>query len=78
MFQVAGLKNTGKSNQRWDKLRKEIFARKKKLAIVPANVGLTPHPKKLPAWGSFSAEERQLFACQMVVYAAFIAIQTES
>jgi len=57
----------------WDKLREEIFARQKKLGIIPANAELTPRPEGLPAWDSFPPDARRLFARQMEVYAAYLA-----
>ena len=66
-------KYRGKFDQGWDKLREEIFARQKKLGVIPADAELTPRARILPAWDSYSLEERRLFARQMEIYAAFIA-----
>jgi arylsulfatase A-like enzyme len=63
----------GKFDQGWDRLREEIFARQKKLGVIPASAELTPRPAELPAWESLSPEQRKLFAHQMEVYAAFMA-----
>lgn len=63
----------GQFDQGWDKLREQIFARQKKLGVIPANAELTPRPEELPAWDSLSAGQRKLLARQMEVYAAFLA-----
>lgn len=63
----------GRFDRGWDELNKEIFARQKKLGIIPANAKLTPRPKEVPAWNSLSADQKKLYARQMEVYAGFIA-----
>jgi arylsulfatase A-like enzyme len=63
----------GHFDQGWDRLREEIFARQRKLGIVPANAQLTARPKEMPAWDSLPADERKLLARQMEVYAGFMA-----
>jgi arylsulfatase A-like enzyme len=63
----------GHFDQGWDSLRAEIFARQKKLRVIPADAVLTSRPKEMPAWTSFPLEERQLLARQMEVYAGFMA-----
>ncbi len=57
----------------WDRLRDDIFARQKKLGVIPADAALNPRPAKLPAWNSLSADRKRLYARQMEVYAAFLA-----
>lgn len=66
-------KYRGHFNQGWDKLREEIFARQKKLGIIPATTKLTPRPSELPAWDSLSAEGKKVLARQMEAYAGFLA-----
>ena len=63
----------GKFDQGWDKLREEIFARQKKLGVIPANAQLTLRPKELPAWDSLSRKQQQLYAHQAEVFAGFTA-----
>jgi arylsulfatase len=65
-------KYRGQFDQGWDVLREQIFARQKKLGVIPADAKLTPRPKELPAWKSLSADQRRLLARQMEVYAAFV------
>ncbi|RXV64578.1 arylsulfatase [Burkholderia stabilis] len=63
----------GKFDKGWDAYREETFARQKKLGVIPANAKLTPRPAELPAWDSFDADAKRLFARQMEVYAGFLA-----
>lgn len=63
----------GRFDQGWDKVREEIFARQKQLGVLPPDAQLTPRPKELPAWNSFSADQSRFLARQMEVYAAFLA-----
>jgi len=66
-------KYRGHFDRGWDKLNQEIFARQKRLGVVPANAELTPRPEGVPAWDSLSADQKRLCARQMEVYAGFIA-----
>jgi arylsulfatase A-like enzyme len=63
----------GKFEQGWDKLREEIFARQKKLGVIPANTQLTSRPEGLPAWDSLTADQKKLSSRLMENYAAFLA-----
>lgn len=62
----------GRFDQGWDALREEVFARQKKLGVIPADAKLTPRPEGLPAWDSLSPDQKRLYARQMEVYSAFI------
>lgn len=64
-------KYKGQFDGGWDKLREETFARQLKNGIVPANTRLTPRPPEIPAWDSFNADQKRLFARQMETFAAF-------
>jgi arylsulfatase len=66
-------KYKGRFSGGWDKLREEIFARQKKLGVIPANAKLTPRPKEIPAWKDMSADQRKLFERQMETFAGFAA-----
>ncbi len=48
-------KYKGKFDQGWDKLREEIFARQKKLGVIPQDCQLTPRHKEIPAWDEMPA-----------------------
>ncbi len=61
-----------KFDQGWDKLREEIFARQKKLGVIPADAVLTARPAEIPAWDETPANMRPIFAREMEVYAAFL------
>lgn len=63
----------GRYDKGWDVLRQEIFARQKRLGVVPAEAELTPRPARIPAWSTLSADQRRLYARQMEVYAAYVA-----
>lgn len=63
----------GRFDQGWDRVREETFARQKQLGIIPANARLTPRPKEIPAWDSFDADHKKVFARMMEVYAAAVA-----
>jgi len=60
----------GKFDMGWDVAREQILANQKKLGIVPANTKLTKRIDQIPAWDSFSAKEKSLYARQMEVFAA--------
>jgi arylsulfatase len=65
-------KYKGKFDQGWDKLREEIFARQKKLGVVPSNAELTQRPTEIPAWDEMPEELKPILARQMEIYAAFL------
>ncbi len=58
----------------WNVLREQIFAKQKKLGIIPQDAKLTPWPDKLlKRWDQLSADEKKLFVRQVEVYAAYLA-----
>jgi len=65
-------KYKGKFDQGWDKIREETFNRQKKLGIIPANAKLTERPKKIQAWDSLNAEQKELYAYMMEIYAGYL------
>ncbi len=65
-------KYQGKFDHGWDKEREIIFERQKKLGVIPADAKLTPRPEAMPAWDSFSPEEREILAREMETYAGFL------
>ena len=64
-------KYKGQFDQGWDKLREQTFERQKKMGIIPADSKISPRPKEIRAWDSFSPKEQKLFARQMEVFAGF-------
>jgi arylsulfatase A-like enzyme len=65
-------KYKGKFDQGWDKLREEIFARQKKLKVIPADAELTKRAEEIPAWDDMPTELRSILARQMEIYAGFL------
>jgi len=63
----------GQFDQGWDKLREQTLARQKQLGIVPQSTKLTPRPANIPAWDSFDAPHKKVFARMMEVYAAALS-----
>ena len=57
----------------WNKLRETIFAKQKRLGIMPADAKLTPWPKELPPWDTLSFEQKKLYIKQADVYGAYLA-----
>jgi arylsulfatase A-like enzyme len=62
----------GKFDQGWDKLREEIFARQKKLGVIPPECELTKRSEGIPAWEETEPRLRPVLARQMEIYAAFL------
>jgi arylsulfatase len=65
-------KYKGKFNQGWDKLREEIFARQKKLGVIPPDCQLTQRHKEIPSWDEMPAALKPVLIRQMEVYAGFL------
>jgi arylsulfatase A-like enzyme len=65
-------KYKGKFDQGWDKLREEIFARQKKLGVIPQDCQLTQRHKEIPAWDEMPAALKTVLTRQMEVYAGFL------
>jgi arylsulfatase A-like enzyme len=61
----------GKFDQGWDKLREETLARQIKLGVVPADTKLAAKPEAIKDWNKLTADEKELFARQMEVFAGF-------
>ncbi len=65
-------KYKGKFDQGWDKLREEVFARQKKLGVIPQDAVLTERPDLFDAWDSLDDASKKLYTRQMEVYAGFM------
>lgn len=63
----------GKFDQGWDKMREEIFARQKRLGVIPADTVLTPRDARIPAWDSLTPDQKKIASRLMEVYAGFLA-----
>ncbi len=70
-------KYMGKYDQGWDVLREERLEALKGLGIVPEDARPFPRLPSVPAWDEMSAEERQVAARDMEVYAAMIDYMDE-
>jgi arylsulfatase len=64
---------SGRFDLGWDELRAEIFARQKRLGVIPASAALTSRPAGLPAWATLSDDEKRLAAHQMEIFAGFLS-----
>lgn len=64
-------KNRGRFDAGWDALREQTLKRQIELGVVPPGTTLTPRPKEIPAWDSFTPDQRRLFARQMETFVAF-------
>lgn len=62
----------GKFDKGWDAFREEVFARQKKLGIIPADAVLPERNPNVKAWNSLSGDEKKLYARFMEVYAGYL------
>jgi arylsulfatase A-like enzyme len=65
-------KYKGKFDRGWDKLREGIFARQKKLGVIPQDCQLTQRHKEIPAWEDMRPALKPVLIRQMEVYAGFL------
>ncbi|MFE8595931.1 sulfatase-like hydrolase/transferase [Archangium violaceum] len=65
-------KYKGRFDAGWDRLREEIFARQKKLGVIPKDCELTPRHKEIPAWAEVPEKLKPVLARQMEVYAGYL------
>jgi arylsulfatase A-like enzyme len=65
-------KYKGKFDAGWDKLREEIFARQKKLGVIPPECQLTKRHEQIPAWDAMPEALKPVLRRQMEVYAGFL------
>lgn len=64
-------RNRGRFDLGWDHYREEVHRRQLELGVIAPGTKLTPRPPEIPAWDSFSAEDRQTLARQMENFADF-------
>ena len=62
----------GKFDTGWDAFREEVFARQKKLGIIPANAILPDRNPNIKAWDQLSPDEKKLYARFMEIYAGYL------
>ena len=65
-------RNEGRFEMGWDRYREETLQRQIALGVVPQGTKLTPRPEQIPAWDSFSAEDRRLLSLQAENYADYL------
>ena len=65
-------KYRGKFDEGWDVLREKIFARQKKLGVIPPDAELTQRHDEIPAWDDMPDELKPVLARQMEIYAGFL------
>jgi len=63
----------GRFDQGWDKIRETILRRQIAAGLVPRGTKLAPLPDTMVRWDKLSADERQLYARQMEVFAASLS-----
>ncbi|WP_320076681.1 arylsulfatase [Novosphingobium ovatum] len=63
----------GRFDGGWDQMRAEIFARQKRMGIIPEKATLAPPPPGVPTWASLSPDQKRLAARMMEVAAAQLA-----
>ena len=64
-------KYKGRFDNGWDAMREQVFARQKKLGVVPPDAQLTPRNEAFPAWESLPEDQKALYVRQMEVYAGY-------
>ena len=62
----------GKFDDGWEAYREKVFAKQKKLGLVPKNAELSRHDPDVQDWNSLQPEERRLYARMMEVFAGFL------
>ncbi|MBF0198035.1 MAG: arylsulfatase [Planctomycetes bacterium] len=65
-------KYLGRYDAGWEVIRKERFAKQKKLGLLPKETTLPPLPKHVPAWDSLTDKQRELESFRMAVFAAMV------
>lgn len=63
----------GKFDQGWDEVRETILRQQIAQGLAPEGTKLAPLPDTMPRWESLSAEDKQLYARQMEVFAASLS-----
>jgi len=63
----------GKFDEGWDHYREQTLKRQIELGIAPAGTRLSPRDPSIPAWKDLTAQEQEVFAFQMEVFAAYVS-----
>ncbi len=62
----------GRYDAGFDAIRRERFAKQKKLGIFPKNMKLPPMPEHVPQWDQLSDRDRQLESFRMAIFAGMV------
>jgi arylsulfatase A-like enzyme len=65
------LKNKGRFDAGWDKMREATLARQIEMGVVPKGTKLAAKPSDIKDWDKLTPDEQKLFARQMEVYSGF-------
>jgi len=65
-------KYKGAFDDGWDAYREKVFAKQKRLGLVPKNAELSRHDPDVQDWKALKPEERKLYARMMEVFAGFL------
>jgi arylsulfatase A-like enzyme len=57
----------------WDDYREKALANQIEMGICPKGTKLSPHDPMVPEWAKLTAQEKQLYAHEMEVYAAYLS-----
>jgi arylsulfatase len=66
-------KYKGKFDAGWDDYREKALANQIKLGICPPDTKLSPHDPDVPMWAKLPQGEKNLYAREMEVYAAYLS-----
>jgi len=64
-------RNRGRFDIGWDRYREAVYRRQLELGVIAPGTRLTSRPPEIPAWDSFTQEDRQVLARQMENFADF-------
>jgi arylsulfatase A-like enzyme len=62
----------GKFDEGWDVYREKVFARQKKLGLIPENAELTGHNYLSCSWDSLTEKQKKIFPRFMEAFAGFL------
>jgi arylsulfatase A-like enzyme len=65
-------KYKGQFDDGWDAYREKVFAKQKKLGIVPKDAELSRHDPDVKPWEKCSPDEKKVYARMMEVFAGFL------
>jgi arylsulfatase len=65
-------KYKGKFDAGWDDYREKTLANQIKLGICPPGTKLSPHDPEVAYWANLTNEQKELYAHEMEVYAAYL------